>query len=129
MFYFINFNNIHRIFSSKWTFSVKMKLQPLAGADIGISRGGGRIFKKMKLLSKPFFRSTDMIFWALTKTLFWPNFLRRRWNFEKKSKKAFLENADQNIAFFLPPPPPSKLVYFSAEKNYKVGQPKMDISK
>ena len=59
---------------------------------------------------------------SIQKMLLWPNFLRRRQNFENIEKHAkkcvfrhFLENFDQKIAFFLARASPSNLIYFGAE--------------
>ena len=70
------------------------------------------------------------------KTLIRPNFLRRRQSFEKRPKKAFIDTFWKNST--------KKLRFFGArsllkiridwcqgrlQKNFKVSQPKMDISK
>ena len=81
-------------------------LKNSGAADLGFrifSRGGeeeekeggmGRIFKKISNFVDLFFRSAKLVFRALQstkKSLFWPKFLRRRQNFEKKqAKKASL---------------------------------------
>ena len=85
-----------------------------SGADLGFSRGGRRIFKKFsKILTTFFFLGRSDWFSELSqsskKTLFWPNFLRRRQFFEKKVKKAVFghfENLTKKIAFFLARGPP-----------------------
>ena len=86
------------------------------GADLGFSRGGGRIFKKFSkiLTTFFFFGSTKMIFRALPKHCFAPTlakFSAPQANFfEKTVKKAvfgqFLKNFDKKIAFFLARAPP-----------------------
>ena len=85
------------------------------GADLGFSRGGGRIFKKISkiLTTFFFFRSTKLIFRALPKHGFVPilaKFFAPQAKFWKKQAKKgvfrhFLENFDRKIAFFRPAVP------------------------
>ena len=59
-----------------------------AGEDLGFSRGGGGgggFSKNYRIFFDFFSRSTKLIFElskSIKKSLFWPNFLRRRQNFE-----------------------------------------------
>ena len=88
--------------------------QPVA--DLGFSRGGGRIFKKKsKILTTFFLFLGRPNFFELSQStvlpLFWQNFLRRRQIFEKKNSQKsrfrhFLENFDQKNAFFSARDPP-----------------------
>ena len=64
-----------------------------SGADLGFSRGGGRIFKKFSkiLTTFFFFRSTKLIFRALPKHCFAPilaKFSAPQANFSKNSQKS-----------------------------------------
>ena len=89
----------------------------LDGADLGFSRGGGRIFEKIsKILTTFFFffRSTKLIFRALPKHCFAPilaKFCAPQANFWKNSKKkpflgTFWKILTKKIAFFLARAPP-----------------------
>ena len=95
-----------------WTYTLilhQLSLKELyTGADLGFSRGGGRIFKKFsKILTTFFFRSTKLIFRALPKHCFAPilaKFSAPQANFWKNSQKsrfwALFEKFWQKIAFF-----------------------------
>ena len=86
-----------------------------AGADLGFSRGGGRIFKQIsKFLSTFFFLGGPNWFFELSLSLFslyfGQIFCAAGKILKKQSKKGifrdFLENVDEKIAFFrraLPP--------------------------
>ena len=78
------------------------------GADLGFSRGGD--FQKVLEHFEDLFQVDQVLFpfsefsYSTKKMMFWPIFLRRRYNFKKQAKKAFfrhfLENFDKKIAFF-----------------------------
>ena len=100
-----------------------------AGADLGFSRGGGRIFKKISkiLTTFFFFRSTKLIFRALPKHCFAPilaKFSAPQANFwKKKVKKPFLGTfwkilTKKNRVFF-GARSPSKLVYIGAKGAFR----------
>ena len=67
-----------------------MRPLPLAGSDLGFSRGGFR-FSKKKTILLTFFLGRPNWFSELSyitiKNPFWPNFLGRRQNFEKTGQK------------------------------------------
>ena len=64
-----------------------------AGADLGFSRGWGRIFRKISKFYRPLFRSTKLIFLssprALKSPCFGENFCTAGKNLKKQAIKAF----------------------------------------
>ena len=73
------------------TFLIQFRMITSRGGSRIFSRGGGADFLKIvENFDDFFFRSTKLIFRALPKHGFvpiWPNFLRRRQNFEKTGQK------------------------------------------
>ena len=113
--------NMQFFCSSDWF--IAKKWMEWAGADLGFSRGKGRIFKKFSKILTTFFLGQPNWFFELSRStvlpLFWLNFLRSRQIFEKKTiKKAFfghfLKKFYKKIAFFWRVRSPSELVYIGA---------------
>ena len=77
-------------------------LIPNPGADLGLSRGGGGADFQKKIENYVNFFSLGRPSWffelsqSTVLSLFWPNFLRRRQNFEKNRPQ---KQKDQSIIF------------------------------
>ena len=81
--------------------------------DLGFSLEGSGFSKNLENFFDLFLGRSNLFsehFQKIIKTLFWPKFLRRRQNFEKKDKKCvlghFLDSFDHKIALFSERAPP-----------------------
>ena len=118
---YVNFHNNRTM----WSINLHVKICRWGGKEKrALESRGGRIFKNCRKFCRPFFIFFFELCQSTVLSLFWPNFLRRRQNFEKTGQKRrfwalFGKFWPKNCVFSTCAPPYKTSIYWRQRCFYK----------